>query len=126
MLEKISYDPESKTLFIKRSGILRSGELLEDVLKLSKLSGFSEAKKILSDFQDIEPSSKITNIEVRNHALFCRDNLSRFQIVILAPADIVFGLGRMFEVFSEIKNVAVVRTMKEALKRLGLDKMPEY
>ena len=49
---------------------------------------------------------------------------SRFAIV--APADIAFGLGRMFQVYRELqsnstKEVAVFRTLDQARAFLGLD-----
>jgi hypothetical protein len=52
---------------------------------------------------------------------------SKFAIV--APSDLAFGLGRMFQTFRELnkkstKKISVSRTMKEAVEFLGLDRAP--
>jgi hypothetical protein len=54
---------------------------------------------------------------------------SRFAIV--APGDLAFGLGRMFQVYREAdergaKEVGVFRTLKEALAFLRLDNAPSF
>jgi hypothetical protein len=54
---------------------------------------------------------------------------SRFAIV--APGDLAFGLGRMFQAFREIepesrKQVGVFRTLEEAMQFLGLKKPPVF
>ena len=48
------------------------------------------------------------------------------KLAIVAPADIAYGLGRMFQVYRELqsestKEVAVFRTLDEARAFLGLD-----
>jgi hypothetical protein len=54
---------------------------------------------------------------------------SRFAIV--APGDLAFGLGRMFQVYREAdersaKEVGVFRTLKDALVFLRLDDAPSF
>jgi len=54
---------------------------------------------------------------------------SRFAIV--APGDLAFGLGRMFQIYREAdergaKEVGVFRTMKEALVFLRLAEAPSF
>lgn len=43
MSKKFVYDPESKIIFLKRSGKLMPGELAEGMQNLSKLSEFKKA-----------------------------------------------------------------------------------
>lgn len=49
-----------------------------------------------------------------------------FRTVIVAPTDLSFGLGRMYEMLSEDgpERVTVVRRIEEALDVLGLDALP--
>jgi hypothetical protein len=54
-----------------------------------------------------------------------RDTKTRFAIV--APTDVAFGLGRMFQTYRELdrrsnKEVGVFRTMEEALAFLGVSR----
>ncbi|HET9886711.1 MAG TPA: hypothetical protein VFR10_04300 [bacterium] len=54
------------------------------------------------------------------------DKYSRSRFAIVAPTDIAFGLGRMFQSLRELdrestKQVGVFRTMQEALNFLQLD-----
>jgi len=51
---------------------------------------------------------------------------SKTKFAIVAPEDIAFGLGRMFQAFRELdvrstKEVGVFRTMEEARAFLGVD-----
>ncbi len=125
MSNKFAYDPISKTIFLKRSGKLLPGELFEGIQKLTELSDFNEAKKLLSDIRDGD-LSKITSAEIMQHALFCKDILKHLSIVILAPNNLAFGHGRMFKAVSRHENLEVVRNINEALDQLELDEMPEY
>jgi hypothetical protein len=54
------------------------------------------------------------------------DKYSRSRFAIVAPTDIAFGLGRMFQAFREMdrsstKQVGVFRTMEEALSFLQIE-----
>jgi len=54
---------------------------------------------------------------------------SRFAIV--APGDLAFGLGRMFQTLRSLetnsrKQVGVFRTLEEAMSFLGLQKPPKF
>ena len=125
MSKKFVYDPENKTIFLKRSGRLMPGELSEGIQNLIKLSEFNEAQNLLSDFRDCDLSG-ISNSEVRNHAEYCKDRLKHLNVVIISPSDLGFGLGRMFEILSELGMVKVVKNLKEALEILKIDRIPEY
>ncbi len=125
MSKKFAYDPISKTIFLKRSGELLPGELFEGIQKLTELTEFSEAKKLLSDIRDGD-LSKITSAEVMEHALFCKDKLKHLSIVILAPKNLTYGLGRMFKTMSQLGNLSVVRNINDALDQLELDEIMEY
>lgn len=120
---KFAYDPKSKTIFLKRSGTLMPDELLKGMQKFSELSEFSEAKKLFSDMRDVD-LSQVTDYEVEMHAQFCEDKLKHLTVVVLAEEDLIYGLSRRFGMMSNLENVYVVRTMDEALERLGLDEIP--
>jgi hypothetical protein len=54
------------------------------------------------------------------------DKATRSRFAIVAPADVAYGLGRMFQALRELnrkstKEVAVFRTMDEALAFLEID-----
>ena len=55
----------------------------------------------------------------------------RSRFVIVAPGDLAFGLGRMFQTLrgneaSNRKDVEVFRTLEEATRFLGLAKPPQF
>jgi len=47
--------------------------------------------------------------------------------VLVAPQDLVFGLGRMFQTFGSKQrpHFIVVRTLDEAYRRLGRERLPK-
>ena len=49
--------------------------------------------------------------------------ISHLNIVIVASADLTYGMGRMFEMLSDITNITVVRNIIEALEMLGINEM---
>ena len=54
---------------------------------------------------------------------------SHSRLAIVAPQDIAFGLGRMYQVFRELspgstKKVGVFRSLREASAWLGIDDLP--
>lgn len=57
------------------------------------------------------------------------DKQSSSRFAIVAPTDVAFGLGRMFQTYRELdrrstKEVGVFRTMEEAVTFLGIDGPP--
>lgn len=124
MAKNFAYDPDSKTFFLKRSGDIIPGMLHEGIRRLLEFPQINEAKNLVSDFQDADLSI-ISSFEVRMHAKFCNEKLSHLNMVMVAPKDLMFGLGRMFQTFFKSSNVKIVRSISEALEYLGLKEMPE-
>lgn len=124
MANSLAYDPDSKTIFLKRFGDVMPGTLHEVVRRLLEFPEIDEAKNLVSDFQDTD-LSRISSFEVRAHAKLCNEKLSHLNIVMIAPKDLMFGLGRMFQTFSKNSNIKIVRSISEALEFLGLREMPE-
>ena len=83
----------------------------------------------MSDVTEIAlPScARVRNLATLSATMDDRHSNSKFAIV--APQDLAFGIGRMFESYRELderstKQVAVFRSMQPALAWLGIDSPP--
>jgi|SRR5580692_1409916 hypothetical protein len=126
MTSDFEFDPKIKVVCWR----LR-GEVTEDL--------FVESLRLCADiFADTKPSSGIIDfsqvtsfrvpIDVIKRVADSAPIVPSLRIrVIVAPADHVFGIGRMFSVLSQERrsNTHVVRTMEEAYELLKI-KEPEF
>lgn len=100
---------------------------------------FAESLQLVADIlADTNPNSGIIDLSLVTSLLISTETIkqtanskplfpSELPRVIVAPLDHVYGMARMFAVFSEStrKDVAVVRTMDEAYRFLGI-KAPQF
>jgi hypothetical protein len=104
----------------------------EDVFGHQRSIGFRRELDGFDELIDMSPVSEIIDpkpARVRDLATFAADldaPGTRSKFAIVAPSDVAFGLGRMFQaqrshVPHSRKEVGVFRTMAEALAFLGLD-----
>jgi hypothetical protein len=125
-------DPERRLVVTQGRGILKDQEVFgyqQEVWSRSDVAGFDELVDMTAVTQILLPSLD----RVRDLAELAAEmgrGAPRSKMAIVAPDDLAFGLGRMFEAFREsaapgIKPVGVFRTVPEALEWLGVEGGPE-
>lgn len=119
-------DHDHRLVIAKGEGTLRDRDVFDyqrDVWSRADVAGYDE----LVDMSGVKHIKIPSSARVKDLADLAADmdppqGSSKFAIV--APTDLAFGLGRMFEIYRGLnprsnKQVAVFRTMKEALSWLG-------
>ncbi len=120
-------DPERRLIVTRCSGILKDQEVFgyqHEVWAREDVQGFDEIVDMTDITQIMLPSIE----RVRDLAeLGARMSIGKpsSRLAIVAPGDLSFGLGRMFDscrqsVAPGLKQVGVFRTKAEALAWLGI------
>lgn len=119
-------DRERRLVLAEGKGVLTHKDIMgyqREVWTRPEVQGFDE----LVDMSGVEEIAETSSVGVREIAEVAvamdqPEGASKFAIV--APGDLAFALGRMYESFREItpgskKEVAVFRTRQEAFAWLG-------
>jgi hypothetical protein len=121
-------DHEARVVIAAGHGVLTDAEVFDyqqEVWGRSDVTGYDELVDMTQVTQIALPSvdrvQDLAQLSVRMD-----DKYSRSRFAIVAPTDIAFGLGRMFQAFREMdrsstKQVGVFRTMEEALSFLQIE-----
>jgi hypothetical protein len=116
-----------RVVFATACGTVTSEDLFgyqREVWSRLDVAGFDEVVDMSEVEQFAEPSTKqIMALAELSAEMDVRSAVSRFAIV--APQDLAFGLGRMYEAYrgmnpGSTKEVAVFRTRQDALDWLGI------
>jgi hypothetical protein len=118
-------DPDRRRVTARIRGTLTDKEVFDyqqDVWSRPELAGYHE----LIDTSEVErialpASRRVRDLAVLSAAMDARDPNSK--LAIIAPSDLAFGLGRMYQAHREhqelsTKTVAVFRSMEAALEWL--------
>jgi len=117
------FDKNQDTVFIKRTGHIKPGEMLDGFKKIESNPFFGGMKKALADATAAD-FSDIPTEEFEAYGSYCGTRLKNIKIATVAPSDLSFGLGRMFTMLSNLETILVARTMEEALSWLNVT-LPE-
>jgi hypothetical protein len=126
----ISYriDHDARVVVAAGHGVLTDADVFgyqQDVWQRDDVAGYDELVDMTRVTQIALPSidrvQDLARLSVRMD-----DKYSRSRFAIVAPTDIAFGLGRMFQSLRELdrestKQVGVFRSMQEALNFLQID-----
>ena len=94
-----------------------------DVWSLPEIKGYNELIDMTNVEQIVSPTSnKIRQLSVLSASM--DDKITPTKFAIVAPRDLAYGLGRMYETFRQLnkrstKEVSVFRSMQEALEWVG-------
>ena len=89
-----------------------------------EIAGYDEIMDMTDVVEIAAPSSqRVRDLAAVSAGMDTRTGTAKFAIV--APGDLAYGLGRMFQSYRELderstKQVAVFRTMEEAREWIGL------
>jgi hypothetical protein len=124
-------DHERKLVVARGYGVFVAGDIFgyqREVWSRDEVAGYDELVDMTHVAEvDLPSAQRIRDLASVAAGMDIRSSPSRFAIV--APTDLVFGLGRMFQVYREAeprssKAVGVYRTMAEALAFLNLTEVP--
>jgi hypothetical protein len=121
-------DHEAHVVIAAGHGVLTDADVFgyqQEVWGRSDVAGYDELVDMTQVTQIALPSVDRVQ-DLAQLSIRMDDKYSRSRFAIIAPTDIAFGLGRMFQAFREMdrsstKQVGVFRTMEEALSFLQID-----
>ena len=125
---EFSIDHEKRLVLAKGSGTLTDGDVFSyqrEVWSRPEVAGYSELMDMSEVRQIALPSmDRVRDLAKLSASMDTEKVASKFAIV--APSDLAFGLGRMYEMYRDLqarssKQVGVFRTRKEALEFLGTE-----
>ena len=122
MPTKIIIDRESGVVYSTLSGKIGTPELIRHIAALREHPDFDPFFNELIDTTEVT-SLDIASAEIQAFAMQDSPFEPSAKRVFVASEDLIFGLARMFQTFGGDRrpNFAVVRTLAEARKRLGLN-----
>ena len=120
-------DPERRLVITRGSGTLKDAEVFgyqREVWSRPEVAGFDELIDMSAVTTILLPSVERVRDLAELSAEMSR-GAPRSRLAIVAPDDLAFGLGRMFDAHREnaapgLKPVGVFRTMPKALAWLGI------
>lgn len=119
MATTVTVDPRQATAFIRKSGPIDAGALHTGIQKTVSDSYFADVTKILKDIRKADLQN-FDYTEINNHAEHCDEVLKDFRIAIVVPTDLAFGVAKMIETLSDLKNVLITRDAGLASAWLGV------
>ena len=126
MPTKLSVDTKGRMVYSSYYGDMTTTDLVQHIAAIRKHADFNP------DFDELIDASGVTSFDVPSddvRELASRDSPfhAHAKRVLVAPQDLVFGLGRMFQTFGSEQrpHFVVVRTLDEAYRRLGRERLPK-
>jgi hypothetical protein len=123
---EFSIDHERRLVLAKGRGTFTDEDVFSyqrEVWSRPEVSGYNELIDMSEVKQIALPSiERVRDLAKLSASMDAEKTASEFAI--MAPSDLAFGLGRMYEMYRDLqerstKQVAVFRTLKEALEFLG-------
>jgi hypothetical protein len=124
-------DHQKRIVLARAYGLFTPGDVFEyqqTAWAAPEVGGYDELVDI-TDVTDVSLPSAQGIQEIASVAARMDVAAAASRFAIVAPTDLVYGLGRMFKVYREAdgrgsKEVGVFRTLEEALIFLGLTQLP--
>lgn len=127
MSVSLFFDERHQVLSARFGGTVTDDILLGSYRRVSSWMDTHGHCSAIADFNDAT-SFRVTANGIKQLASSSPLAPDSFKRIVVAPQDLVFGMGRMFEILgsnTRKKNVHVVRTAAEAYELLGINS-PEF
>jgi hypothetical protein len=115
---RYEYDAATRVVRIEISGEVREAELVDLAQKLAADETFGPGHAELVDLRAVRHTDVSAPVLRRVAGIFASTDrhASRTRVAVCAPADLVFGLSRMYEAFRAPSGLQlrVFRTLAEA------------
>ncbi len=116
----ISYkiDPQQRLIFTTAKGVLTGEEVMEHKQLLLHDPAFEPGMRELSDVRCVE-RLEVTPAGIQHMVAMDKSTatgLDDYRLAIVASADVIFGMARMYQALTEdnIQSVRVFRSIEEA------------
>ena len=126
MSTRLMIDTEAKIVYSTYHGTVKTEDLIRHIEAIRSHPQFDP------DFDELIDATGVTvldiaSTEVRELAFHESPFHPAAKRVLVAPQDVVFGLGRMFQTLGSESRpyFIVVRSLDEAHRRLGLERLPK-
>jgi hypothetical protein len=120
---RYEYDPATRLVRIEISGEVRESELVDLAHKLASDETFAPGHGELVDLRGLLQTDVSAAVLRQVAAIFARTDryAERTRVAVCAPADLAYGLSRMYEAFREPSGLQlrVFRTLGEAERWLA-------
>jgi hypothetical protein len=127
MSVEYTYDEKANFIYTQFSGILTDEDLERQAKAVADDPRIKPGVRELVDLtgvEKVEASIESVGIIIQ-FDIANREKFEGMRTAIVAPADLLFGLSKIFEARSDIQNapstINVFRTMMEAKEWLGID-----
>ena len=120
---KLAIDRNKRLVVSTYYGEIKDSDVLAQAALIGSHPDFDPSFSEIADFSEVS-SGTVSTVAIREMARRPSIYDPASMHVAIAPQPHIFGLARMFQAFADQTraNVAVVRTMNEAHKILGLEK----
>ncbi len=110
-----SFDVDNRIVYIKRYGTIEVSELFKSVKELLSRDEFKHIDMIMTDMSEAD-FSRLSAHDIKRLGEYVKNSVKnkRLHVALIAPSDFVFGLSRMFEMFTDIDTLMVFRNREEA------------
>ena len=118
----IDYDRKGNVIYSKAEGLIELGDITSYFSSVSKL-GLTKGYRVLADYSDAV--IKLSMEDIQKMALqrqMMKSTNESIKIAVFCKEDLVFGLGRMYEVLLGEDNydVMIFRSRDDAIEWLGV------
>jgi hypothetical protein len=126
MPTKLTIEPQLRMVYSSYYGDMTTTDLVQHIAAIRTHPKFDPNFDELIDATEVK-SFDVPSDDVRELASHESPFHPHAKRVLVAPQDLVFGLGRMFQTFGSERrpHFIVVRTMDEAYRRLGRRRLPK-
>ena len=126
MPTKLNIDAKANIVYSTFYGDMTTKDLVQHIAAIRKHPDFNPDFDELIDASGVR-SFDVPSEDVRELASQKSPFHPQAKRALVAPQDLVFGLGRMFQTFGSDQrpHFIVVRTLEEAHRRLGLERLPK-
>jgi hypothetical protein len=119
----IDYDRKENVLYSKAEGVIKLDDITSYFSSVASTIDSKKGYRVFADYSDA--FLKLSNrdmLEIVNRRKTMHDTNEKINIAVFCKEDLVFGLGRMYEVLldKDKYNVTIFRNQEEARKWLGV------
>ena len=119
----IDYDRKENVLYTKAEGVVKLADILSYFSSVATTLDSKKGYRVFADYSDavLELCNKDL-LEMVSRRRVMGDTNEKINIAVFCKEDLVFGIGRMYEVLlgDDKYNVMIFRNQEEARKWLGI------
>jgi len=118
----VDYDKNINIIYTKAEGVIQLNNIIDYFTSIASLD-LKKGYSVFADYSDaILKLSNDDIYEMAKRRKSIKDTHEKVNIAVFCKKDLVFGIGRMYEMLLEKDkyNVMIFRNQEDALKWLGI------